>query len=161
MKFIGDSIETTNLGYFGIRQCEVCGGFRDVDLVEVKRVYRFFFFNVKTYGVKRFLCCKQCSACFEISPELWNFYQGYIHKRFNKKVTDEIVTMLEKINNDFVSHGTIIDLDDKVYHRSLDTIHEVLTQKYGHSEYLEELMSIYFSSCNKNRKQDEEKSLQK
>lgn len=149
MKFIGDSIETNNLGYFGIRHCEVCGDFRDVDLIEVKRVFRFCFFNIKTYGVKRFLCCQKCNACFEISPELWSYYQTYIHERFNKQVTDEIIATLTKINDDFVSHGTIINLDDSIYHKSLDTIHESLSKKYGHKAYLEELMSIFFTSCNK------------
>ena len=155
MKFIGDSIETKNLGYFGIRQCEVCGGFWDVDLIEVKKVFRFCFFAVKTYAVKRFLCCQKCNACFEISPDLWSFYQTY--QRFNKKTTDEIIDTLKRINNEFVSHGTFINLDDKIYHGSLDTIHESLAKKYGHEEYLEELISIYFSSCNKQINDNNEK----
>ena len=151
MKFIGDSVETTNLGYFGIRRCENCGGFKDVDLVEIKKVFRFCFLNLKTYAVKRFLVCHTCSACFEVSPELWEFYKTYNSKRMGKQLTDEVVSTLTQINNDLVKSGTIINLDDNTCHVSLDIIHSTLSKKYGHPEYLEELISVFFSGCNKEK----------
>lgn len=157
MVFIGDGIETRNLGYFGIRKCEVCNAFRDVDLIEVKNVFRFFFFPVKTYAIKRFLCCRKCSACFEINPKLWDFYQTYMNKRLNKKDTDDIISTLTKINNEFINQGTYIDIGDSIYHGSLDTIYSTLAKKYGESEYLEELISVYFSGYRNNTENTDEK----
>lgn len=148
MVFIGEGIETKNNGYFGIRYCNECEEFHDVELIEVKKVFRFFFFRVKTYAVKRFLCCKECGASFEISPKLWDFYQTYITKRMNKKSTDEVVATLKQINDEFRSHGTFIDMSDSIYYGSLDTICDSLEKKYGNVEYLEEIMNVFFNDCN-------------
>lgn len=155
MVFLGESIETKNKGYFGIRYCDECGEFQDVELIEVKKVFRFFFFRVKTYAEKRFLCCKKCGASFEISPKLWGFYQTYITKRMNKKSTDEVLETLRKINDEYRNHNIFIDMSDSIYYGSLDTICDSLEKKYGNVEYLEEVMNVFFSNCNNQKNIDQ------
>lgn len=145
MKFIGADVIKVNKGYFGVRKCEVCGEIKSVDLLELKGVVRFFFIPIKTYVTKKYLICEKCTACFEITDEQWNYYQTYLHRRLDRKTTMEIVKKLDSINQSFINNGTLIDIEDEIYHPSLDSILDTLTKKYGHKETLQEIISVYFT----------------
>jgi len=146
MKFIGPDVVKNNKGYFGVRRCSKCNELKEVNLLELKGVVRFFFLPVKTYITKRYLVCNTCQSVYEITNEQWNYYSTYLHNRLDKKTTNNVLDTLTKINNTFVDNGTFIDITKEIYHPSIDSIYEELIKKYGHKETLEELISVFFSN---------------
>lgn len=146
MKFIGPDIHKVNKGYFGIRRCSTCNELKEVNLLEIKGVVRLFFIPVKTFITKRFLVCEKCQSVYEITDDQWKYYSTYLHKRFDKKTSKQVIETLDNINQTFVNKGTIIDITKEIYHPSIDSIYEQLIKKFGHKETLEELISVYFSN---------------
>ena len=146
MKLFGTDIIKKDKGYFGIRRCAKCGELKEVNLLELEGVERFFYFFKKKYVTKRFLTCNTCNSIYEITDEQWAHYTPYLHNRLNKEQTKEVVETLDTINKSFVNNGTFIDITNEIYHPSIDSIYEQLIKKYGHKETLEELISVFFSN---------------
>jgi hypothetical protein len=144
MKIFGADIVKKEKGFFGVRKCSNCNELREVTYLELQGVERFFFIPVKKYITKRYLYCTKCKALYEITDEQWTHYLSYLDDRVDKNTTSMIIKDLEKINSTLLNKGTIIDVEDKIYHESLDTICDNLIKKYGHKETIEEIMSVYF-----------------
>lgn len=144
MKLFGVDTKEKNLGYFGIRKCDVCGDFRDVNLLEVKGTDRFFAIPVKSLGVRRFLTCTKCGACFEISEDLWNYYCEYEY-RFDKQTTDKIFDTLKDISKHLKEKNINLKFDDKSSEHSINLIFNNLCKKFSNPENVGEIMSVYFS----------------
>ena len=151
MKIFGADIIKINKGFFGIRKCETCGELKNVNLLILKGVVRFFFFPIKTLITKKFLVCQKCEACYEITEDQWNYYSTYISNRLDQKTTEKVVQTLNDINKTFLNKGTIIDIDNEIYYPSLDNILISLAKKYGHEQSLQEIMSVYFSDVKKSK----------
>ena len=144
MKIFGADIIKKEKGFFGVRKCSNCNELREVTYLELQGVERFFFIPVKKYITKRYLHCSKCESLYEITDEQWTHYSSYLHNRVDKDTTSKIIKDLESINTVLKDKGTIIDVEDKIYHESLDSICDTLIKKYGHKEAIEEIMSVYF-----------------
>lgn len=144
MKLFGIDAKEKDHGYFGVRKCEVCGDFRDVNLIEVVGTERFFAIPLKKLGTRRFLACARCGACFEVNKDLWNYYCGYKY-RFNKETTDQVLSTLKQIDDDLKSNNVSLKFDDKIYEHSINLMFKNLCKKFNNPENVEEIMSVYFS----------------
>lgn len=144
MKIFGADVVKKEKGFFGVRKCSNCNELVDVNYLELQGIERFLFIPVKKYITKRYLHCSKCQALYEITDEQWNHYSSYLHNRVDKNTTGEIIKTLEKINSSLLDNGTVIDVEDKLYHETLDLICDNLIKKYGHKENIEEIMSVYF-----------------
>ena len=143
MKFFGLDVKTSEKGYFGVRRCSECKSLRDVNLIEINGVERFFFMPRKTHPTKHFLICATCGAALEINKDLWHYYQTY--DRFDKQTTDQVVNTLQQIDSDLNSQNLNLKCEDKSSQTSLNLIFNNLTKKFGNPNNLEELISVYFS----------------
>lgn len=144
MKFFGVDTKEKDLGYFGIRKCDVCEDFRDVNLIEVTGIDRFFAIPIKKLGTRRFLTCTKCGACFEINEDLWNYYCEYEY-RFDKQTTDQIFDTLKNIAHDLKEKNINLKFDDKASEHSINLIFNNLCKKFANPENVGEIMSVYFS----------------
>lgn len=144
MRFFGVDTSKKDNGYFGIRKCEVCGDLRDVNLIELTGTERFFGIPIKKLGIRRFLMCTSCGACFEINEDLWNYYCQYEY-RFDKSTTDEVIHTLKEINEDLKKNNIILKFEDKSSEHSINMIFHNLCRKFNNPENISEIMSVYFS----------------
>ena len=145
MKFFGKEIKEVKKGYFGIRRCTICNNeLRDVDLAEVHQESYLCFIPVKSKIVGRILICNHCNAFMEIDDELWNYYSTYYNKRFTKTTTDNIIFTLKKLSKQMENNGVKLNISDKSDTKSLDLIYNILTQKYGVCENVEEIISVFY-----------------
>ena len=143
MKLFGLDIVQQNLGYFGVRRCSECGGLKDVDYVKIRAVFRLFGIPIPLQTLKRFLVCSKCGAAFDISDELWEYYKSYYNKRFSKSKTDELISILIKVDANIADNS--VDYSARGYNSILDMIYESLIKKFPNSKNLEEVISVYFS----------------
>lgn len=144
MKLFGVDTKTQDKGYFGVRRCDVCGDFRDVNLVEITGTERFFGIPVKNLGKRRFMMCTTCGACFEINEDLWNYYCQYEY-RFDKTTTDNVIATLKVIADDLKKSNIQLKFDDKACEHSINLIYHNLCRKFHNPENISEIMSVYFS----------------
>lgn len=144
MKVFGVDVKQKNKGYFGIRKCEVCGGLRDVNLIEVSGCEKFLCVPIKKLGIRRFLMCTTCGACFEINEDLWNYYSQYKF-RFDKATTDQVISALNSISEDLAKNDICLKFEDKASQHSINMIFNNLCKKFNNPENLSEIISVYFS----------------
>ena len=145
MKLFGTDVKKIEKGYFGIRKCENCKALKDVDLVEMQGKERIFCVPIKNLGSRRFLVCKDCGAAFEITEDLWNYYQQYEY-RFDKSTTDEVIRTLDEITKDLNSNNINLSFKDKSSEQSINLIYHNLCKKFNNPENISELISVYFSA---------------
>ncbi|MBQ7880535.1 MAG: hypothetical protein IJ358_01665 [Clostridia bacterium] len=145
MKFFGKGVKGVNKGYFGLRRCSVCNDeLRDVDLVEMHEVNYVCFVPVRNKIGMRILVCKQCNSYMEINNKLWEYYNSYYNRRFNKTTTDNIVKILNDMSSQMAQKGVKLNVDNKADEQSLDLIYKGLTDKYKVWENIEEIISVFF-----------------
>ena len=145
MKFFGKELKDVKKGYFGIRRCTVCDEMlRDVDLVEMHAINYICFIPLRNKIIGRLLVCRHCNAFMEINNDLWEYYSTYYNQRFNKATTDTIVNTLSNISNQMELHGVKLNMEDKIYTKSIDLIYKSLAEKYGVCENIEEIISVFY-----------------
>jgi hypothetical protein len=145
MKFLGKDIKEVNKGYFGVRRCTICNEhLRDVDLIEIHCTNYFCFIPLRSTIIKRILVCTNCKAYMEIDDKLWKYYSTYYNHRFDKQTTDGIINTLSSISNTMAENGIALKVDDETSQKSLDLIFNSLCDKYGVSENVEEIVSVFF-----------------
>lgn len=145
MKFFGEDIKQVDKGYFGVRRCTICNDeLQDVNLVELNSSFNIFFIPVKKLASKHILVCQNCGVFMEINEELWKYYLSYLNKRFNKSTTDEIIQMLTDINEQLITNGVKLELDNKDAQQSIDLIYRSMVEKYKVCENVEELISVFY-----------------
>lgn len=145
MKFFGKDIKEINKGYFGVRRCTICNEeLRDVNLVELHTTTNICFVPVGSSVAKRLLVCQKCGSYMELSDDLWQYYQGYYNRRFNKVTTDNIISTLSKMNKQLENNGVKLNLEDKTSGQSFDLIYKSLVEKYKVWENIEEIISVFY-----------------
>ncbi len=145
MKFFGEDIKQVDKGYFGVRRCTICNDeLQDVNLVELNSNFNIFFIPVRKLASKHILVCQNCGAFMEINEELWKYYLSYLNKRFNKSTTDEIIQMLTDMNEQLITNGVKLELDNKYAQQSIDLIYRSMVEKYKVCENVEELISVFY-----------------
>ena len=146
MKFFGKEIKEFNKGYFGIRRCTVCGNqLRDVGLSEVYERFNICFLPIYKRSIAHILVCKTCNAYMEIEDKLWKYYSKYLSSRFDKSTTDEIMSIVKKVDNELQNNGVKLNIQDGSADKSLDLIYNSLVEKYGCAENVEEIISVFYN----------------
>lgn len=145
MKFFGKDVKQVDRGFFGIRRCTICDeALRDVNLVELWVTTNIFFVPIKSSCEKRLLVCQKCDACMEINDDLWEYYQTYLNRRFNKATTHEIVGTLTQLDNQMRDKGVNLSIDDKSMEASINLIYNSLVEKYKTWQNVEEIVSVFY-----------------
>ena len=78
-----------------------------------------------------------------MSDELWDYYKTYYNKRFSKSKTDEILSILIKIDASIADNT--VDYTKKGFTSVLDMIYNSLIKKFPNGKNLEEVISVYFN----------------
>ena len=146
MKFLGKEIKEYNKGYFGVRRCTVCDNqLRDVDWAEICERTNICFVPVYKRTISHILICKTCNAYMTINDKLWKYYSKYLGERFSKGTTDEIVTTIKKVDKELQNNGVKLSVEDSSADKSLDLIYNILVEKYGCAENVEEIISVFYN----------------
>lgn len=145
MKLFGKDITEVNKGYFGVRRCTICKEhLRDVNLVEIYATNYFLCIPIKSTLIKRILVCTHCKAYMEIDDKLWKYYNSYYNNRFSKSTTDDIIETLSSISSQMEQNGIKLKASDETSTPSIDLIFNRLCDKYGVSENIEEILSVFY-----------------
>lgn len=145
MKFFGKDVIQKDKGFFGVRRCTICDDvLRDVNLVELWVTTNVFFIPIKSWCEKRLLVCQKCGACMEINDELWKYYKTYLHKRFDKSVTHEIIGTLTNLENQMKNTGVNLSINSKTDEASINLIYNSLVEKYKTWQNVEEIVSVFY-----------------
>lgn len=146
MKFFGKDINEANKGYFGVRRCTVCdNNLRDVNLANINQTFNLFFLPVYKKTIGHILVCRTCNAYMNLDNKLWSYYSKYLSSRFNKTQTDEIVSTIKQVDNELKNNGVKLSVDDASCDKSLDLIYNILVEKYGSAQNVEEIISVFYN----------------
>ena len=143
MKLFGLDVREQNYGYFGVRKCCNCDAIRDVTYIKLAPVLRLLGLPISLGKARRFLVCTKCGAAFDVPEELWEHYKTYYNQRYSKSKTDELLSILIKIDANIADNT--VDYRNKGYDSVLEMIYNSLIGKFGNGKNLEEVISVYFN----------------
>ena len=72
-----------------------------------------------------------------------NYYKTYYNQRYSKSKTDELVSILIKIDASIADNT--VDYKKKGFDSVLEMIYNSLIGKFGNGKNLEEVISVYFN----------------